>query len=89
MSSKIIVRKKKRGITRKEQFDKNFEQYVGYWRENPHRFCTEYLGLRLYDFQKEMLYCMFKYPNMIYVTSRGLNNSILLCFIWVVILCII
>lgn len=88
MSSKIIVRKKKRGITRREQFDKNFEQYVGYWRENPHRFCIEYLGLRLYDFQKEMLYCMFKYPNMIYVTSRGLAKSTV-ALIFAIIYCIL
>lgn len=77
MGNKIIIKKRKRGISRVEQFEINFEKYIAYWRSNPHRFVTEYLGLRLYDFQKEMLYSMFKYPNYIYVTSRGLAKSTL------------
>lgn len=73
MSDKIIIKRKKRGLSKEQQFNINFEQYVGYWRENPHRFITEYLGLRLYDFQKELIYIMDKYPNFLYLASRGLK----------------
>lgn len=68
----IIVKKIKRGLSKREQFDINFEKYVAYWRSNPHRFITEYLGLKLYDFQKDLVYWFFKYPSVIYVASRGL-----------------
>lgn len=55
----------------------NFEEWLGYWRDNPHRFITDYLGLRLYDFQKILIYMMFKYPSFVYVASRGLAKSTL------------
>ena len=72
----IIKRRKKRNKTKQEQFMINFEEWVGYWRNNPHRFITEYLGLKLYDFQKVLVYMMFKYPKFIFVASRGLSINI-------------
>ena len=51
----------------------NFEDWVAYWRANPHRFITDYLGLRLYDFQKVLIYMMFKYPSFILVGLRPLS----------------
>lgn len=55
----------------------NFEEWVGYWRANPHRFITDYLGLMLYDFQKVLIYMMFMYPRFIFIASRGLAKSTL------------
>lgn len=68
-----IVRPKKRSATRYEQFMDNFEEWVGYWRANPHRFITDYLQLKLYDFQQVLIYMMFFYPNFVFVASRGLK----------------
>ena len=70
-----IVRPKKRSATRYEQFMDNFEEWVGYWRANPHRFITDYLQLKLYDFQQVLIYMMFFYPNFVFVASRGLAKS--------------
>ena len=64
-----IKRKKKKSLTRREQFMANFEEWVGYWRANPHRFITDYLGLMLYDFQKVLIYMMFMYPRFIFIAS--------------------
>lgn len=70
-----IKRKKKINLTRKEKFMKNFEEWVGFWRANPHRFITDYLGLILYDFQKVLIYQMFMFPKFIFIASRGLAKS--------------
>lgn len=64
-----IKRKKKANLTRKEKFMKNFEEWVGFWRANPHRFITDYLGLILYDFQKVLIYQMFMFPKFIFIAS--------------------
>lgn len=64
-----IKHKKKKSLTRREQFMVNFEEWVGYWRANPHRFITDYLGLMLYDFQKVLIYMMFMYPRFIFIAS--------------------
>lgn len=74
--NKIKVRKRKKASKSKtRRYMENFEIWLGYWRSNPHRFIAEYLGLRLYDFQKVVIYAMFNYPNFIYVASRGLAKS--------------
>ena len=57
------------------QANDNIEAWVSYWRANPHRFITEYLGGELYDFQKVLLYGMDKYPYFIYAASRGLAKT--------------
>lgn len=60
----------------KEKIEENIEEWVAYWRSNPHRFITDYLGLTLYDFQKVLIYEMNFSTNYIYVASRGLKLSI-------------
>lgn len=69
-----LRRKKKFDINKHEEFMNNFEEWVAYWRANPHRFIVDYLGLKLYDFQRVLIYMMFKFPNFIFIASRGLNN---------------
>lgn len=74
LDNKICIRHKKRfNVDKKEQFMINFEEWVAYWRANPHRFITEYLGLKLYDFQKVIIWFLFQFPKDIMVASRGLN----------------
>ena len=70
MDDKILIKRLKRKTkTQQEIYAENFEKWVAYWRANPQRFITDYLGLTLYDFQKVLIYQMNKYPNFIFVAS--------------------
>lgn len=69
----LIRRRKKVNRSKTKRYMDNFEEWLGYWRQNPHRFITDYLGLRLYDFQKVLVYMMFQYPSFVFVASRGLK----------------
>lgn len=73
-TNKILIRRKKKtNLTKHQQFIINFNMWVAYWRANPHRFITDYLQLKLYDFQKVLIYQMFMYSNFIFIASRGLK----------------
>jgi len=72
MATITIKRLKKENKSQQQIYAENFEEWVAYWRDNPHRFITDYLGLTLYDFQKVLIYQMNKYPNFIFIASRGL-----------------
>lgn len=74
MNNQIVIKRKKR-TNQSEVFMNNFVQWVEYWRKNPHRFITDYLGLKLYDFQKILIYQMNFYNNFIFIASRGLANK--------------
>lgn len=75
-SDKITIRRlKKKRATLQEQYNENFEAWVGYWRANPQRFITEYLGLPLYDFQKVLIWEMNNTANYIFIGSRGIAKS--------------
>lgn len=67
-NNKIIIKRKKRQDS-SEIFLNNFMEWVEYWRKNPHRFVTDYLQLKLYDFQKILIYQMNLYNNFIFVAS--------------------
>lgn len=71
-----IKRLKKKTKSPEETINENFESWVGFWRANPHRFITDYLGLRLYDFQKVLICLMDRYPTFLYAASRGLAKVI-------------
>ena len=71
----IIRRLKKQNVALKDQYAENLENWAAYWRANPHRFITEYLGLTLYDFQKLLIYQMNFIPNYIFIGSRGIAKS--------------
>lgn len=72
-----IKRPKKKNQTVQEKYDECFEEWVAYWRANPHRYITDYWGLTLYDFQKVLIYDMNMSTNTIFVASRGLAKSTL------------
>lgn len=42
-----------------------------YYRENPHRFVSEVLGINLKLFQKILLYAMMHYNFIMYLAARG------------------
>lgn len=72
-----IKRLKTKEKSLEEQADEIFEDWVAYWRANPHRFITDYLGLTLYGFQKLLIYSMNFSSYFIFVASRGLAKSTL------------
>lgn len=69
-------------------FWENFEQYIAYWRENPHRFATEYLDVGLFTFQKVALYEMSHGSVFYFWASRGLGKT-WLCALYVICACIL
>lgn len=76
MENKIIIKRPKKIVkTNRELYNDNFERWVAYWRANPHRFITDYLGLILYDFQKVLICMMNEHPSFLFVASRGLDRS--------------
>ena len=52
--------------------------WASFYRENPHRFARDYLGLCLKRFQQIILCMMFKFTNCIYLASRGGGKSFML-----------
>lgn len=53
----------------------NIEDWIAYWRANPHRFIKEYIGGELYDFQEVVLYGMDKEPYTVYAAGRGVAKT--------------
>lgn len=76
-SDNIFIRKAKtaRKDEKTKEFWENFEDYIVYYRKNIHRFCIEYFGLNLHDWQQFVLYCMAKNYNTIFLASRGSGKS--------------
>lgn len=72
-----VKRLKRQNKTMEERINETFESWVGYWRANPHRFITDYLGLPLYDFQRVLIYLMNKYPFDVWAASRGLKYLVI------------
>lgn len=56
------------------KFKEKLKQWVGFYRENPHRFAEDYLGVKLKTFQKILVYLCFKYPFFTFLASRGLGK---------------
>ena len=54
------------------------DSWASYYRANPHRFAKDYLGLNLRKFQQIILCAMFRYPNAIYLASRGGGKTFLI-----------
>lgn len=73
----IFIRKAKTGRKedKSEDFWENFEDYIYYYRENPHRFCTEYFGLNLHWWQQFILYCIWNTYSIIFLACRGSGKS--------------
>lgn len=58
--------------------------WIGYYRENPHRFAEDYFGVKLKTFQKILVYLCFKYPFFTFLASRGLGKSWLIALIAII-----
>ena len=68
--------------------EENLMKWVSYWRNNPHRFIEDYLGVKLFFFQKILIYMINKHPYFMYIAARGQGKSYLIA-IYVVARCIL
>lgn len=80
MEQKIIKIKRRRTEATKKTANSNIEEWVAYWRANPHRFICDYLGLKFReDFQSVLMFMMDRPLYFIFAASRGLakiNNVV-------------
>lgn len=63
-------------------------EWAGYWRKNPHKFATDYIGVQLYLYQQMLLYLMNVNDIFMYIAARGAGKSYILA-LYVVIRCIL
>jgi len=40
-----------------------YKKFITYYRENPDKFCEDYLGMKLYNYQKKMIKDYFNNSN--------------------------
>ena len=78
----VMMMPRRRKVSFDRNFWNNFNDFVYYWRKNIHRFCEEYLGIRLHFFQKLLLYMMDapytkNLNTFIFFASRGLGKTFL------------
>lgn len=65
------------------------DERAGYYRENPHRFAEEFLGVKLKLFQKILLWIMVHVDAFFFIAVRGIGKTWLLalfatirCILW-------
>lgn len=66
------------------KFREKVKLWASFYRENPHRFADDYLGVKLKTFQKILVYLCFKYPYFTFLASRGLGKSWLIALIAII-----
>ena len=66
------------------KFREKVKIWTSFYRENPHRFAEDYLGVELKLFQKILVYLCFKYPFFTFLASRGLGKSWLIALIAII-----
>lgn len=64
-------------MTKSDYFNYKLKKWVSYWRENPHRFAEEVLGIKLKLFQKFLLCMMQDSTRGVMITCRGLGKTYL------------
>lgn len=80
---------KENNLTKQEKFSEGLDLWISYWRENPHRFVTEYLQITPFSvFQAILLVMMFDSNYFLWWASRGLGKSYLSA-IYCVVRCIL
>lgn len=79
MNNKTV--KKTERQAKKDKLDilmRGVDIWASFYRSNPHRFVKDYMGIRLKRFQEIILCMMFRFPNAIFLASRGAGKTYLL-----------
>jgi len=79
----MAVRRKK-SISNKNKLREGFKKWTAYYRRMPHRFAEDYLGVKLFIFQKILLWAMNKYNFFMYIAARGQGKSYLIAIYCVI-----
>lgn len=69
--------RKNESKTKSDRFSDQMHIWVAYYRNNPHRFAKEFLGLNLHLFQAILLWGMMHHNIFMFIASRGLGKSFL------------
>ncbi|KRL07917.1 terminase large subunit domain-containing protein [Liquorilactobacillus hordei] len=79
---------KKKNETKQDGYlhikEENMMKWVGYWRKNPQKFVTDYLGMNLFLYQKILMYMMGKIDFFMYIAARGQGKSYLIAIFCIV-----
>lgn len=67
--------KKKKTQTNLAKTKQGFKKWTAFYRANPHRFANDYLGVKLFLYQKLLLWAMNKYAFFMYIAARGQGKS--------------
>lgn len=70
MDDKIIIKRKKRKAIDAQRYENTLE-WIDFFRKNPHRTITDYLGLPLHDFQNILVYDLDQRNASIDISTRG------------------
>ncbi|MFB0831546.1 terminase large subunit domain-containing protein [Brevibacillus laterosporus] len=75
------VNNSKDNLSKNDKLREGFKRWTAYFRANPHRFCSEYLSIKLHLFQKILIYMAFHVDFFMYLASRGQGKSWLIAVI--------
>lgn len=77
----IDIFRKGRNFKKKKPKNENLEEgivaWTSFYRANPHRFASDYLGVDLKIFQQILLYAMMHNLYFVYIAARGQGKSFL------------
>ena len=65
----------KNNIDKRQHLNDKIKLWTTFYRKNYHRFAEHYLGLKLFFFQKIMLYFMGISTSFMSISSRGISKS--------------
>lgn len=57
---------------------KGVDVWTAFYRANPNRLVRDYIGIKLKRFQEIILCMMFRFPNLIFLASRGAGKTYLM-----------
>lgn len=63
--------------TKSERLMLGIAKWASFYRANPHRFCRDYLNIKLKPFQSILLYMMFHYVYVMYIAARSQGKTYL------------
>ena len=64
-------------VTKSEKLMNGVAKWTSFYRENPQRFCKDYLNVYLKIFQQILLYMMFHYVYVMYIAARSQGKTYL------------
>lgn len=76
--------KPKNNVRPPDKLREGFKRWTAFYRQNPHRFAKDYLGVNLFLYQILLLWAMNKYNFFMYIAARGQGKSYLIAIYCVI-----